>query len=81
MNEELENVISEKKLLYQRQLNTNDPEDRRAYTRFRAEVKKQVSETKHYLWFKVCEKADNSIGTGSMSRIAWLFGKLHIFFT
>lgn len=71
INEELREIIEEKKVLYQKWLCSRDPEDRRTYVRSRAEVKKQASQAKNEMWLKVCEEIENMIGSGSRSRKAW----------
>lgn len=51
-------------------MNSNCPEDRKAYTRLRVEVKKEVIRAKDEEWLTKCEKVESLIG-GSKTKEAW----------
>lgn len=69
-NEELEEVVSEKRALYQKWLATGDREDRRMYARCNYLVKKLVKQEKNSFWEKKCSEVDQQLGS-SRSRAAW----------
>lgn len=70
--EEVGNIISDKRVAYQKWLSTGDPEDRKIYTQIRTEVKKKILRAKENLWQRRCEEVENKIG-GSRAKEAWRF--------
>lgn len=72
LEENLENLIVEKKQAHQKYLSTNQQEDKETYNTLKREVKKQIKKEKNRQWDQKCIEIENTIGY-KRSAEAWKF--------
>lgn len=69
-NDEVEELVKEKRRHYEKWLTTQNLEDRQQYTQINREVKRVINRTKNEAWENKCREIEQFIG-GTRTKMAW----------